>query len=562
MSVGKERSVAAGRVIGPFIGPRGPKSVRIVIALPDGISIQELCCRIEGPDGFVTERSSAPTSDLFRVFTFDVDNLPSDGRHKYCFQIGDQLLDLQGGLLPEDCFFRPPGDCGEDDTFVLASCHDPFQTAKGSADEGWAMWEKLFELVDAGSSIRLLILGGDQLYNDRVETGYLGKEPDSLRRAFIENYHRYWSYPAYRKVLARIPSIAIWDDHDITDGWGGRPESFSGDEFKPQWEAYFSIAKEAYVAYQASRNPQSFVGPPDEVFTFRYDWGANRFFLLDLRTQKNSKKSRVMSDTHERAFVDSLSAADEHIKSVFVLSPVVPFRCNIGVDNRLTIFSRYLFGLDWWLKKNPRFFISFSTASGVSGLWGLLALYLHDLPIFTLSEMTAAIFLLLALPKIVLMIPDLPTLTDDFEDSLTSECNRATFRRLLDRMFQVRRESGRKVVLMSGDIHACGMSEMIERDGSLVVTIPQVVSSPMAYKPMPKAVEGFTTTTSEMILDSGIERDVFARNVFYTSKRNFAQIFPSRIHNDESASILFHIEGHRIPLAMPAQFIPDKSMIR
>src|SRR3546814_10254983 len=33
-----------------------------------------------------------------------------------------------------------------------------------------------------------------------------------------------WSQPEVRPMLASIPSIMMWDDHDLIDGWGSYPD--------------------------------------------------------------------------------------------------------------------------------------------------------------------------------------------------------------------------------------------------------------------------------------------------------------------------------------------------
>ena len=68
---------------------------------------------------------------------------------------------------------------------------------------------------------------------------------------------------------------------------------------------------------------------------------------------------------------------------------------------------------------------------------------------------------------------------------------------------------------------------------------------------MPKAVEGFTTTTSEMVFEELDGRKIIGRNLFYMSKRNFAKIYPRK----ELQNIEFFFEGH------PTSFLLNSKMI-
>ncbi len=98
-----------------------------------------------------------------------------------------------------------------------------------------------------------------------------------------------------------------------------------------------------------------------------------------------------------------------------------------------------------------------------------------------------------------------------------------------------------------------GLTEIIDTRDEKKISILQIVSSPIAYKPMPKVVEGLTTTTSELILREKTDNErLFARNIFYVSKRNFAQIIPEKIN--EGKGIRFFLEGHQWPLVFPKRF--------
>src|SRR3546814_4580134 len=45
-----------------------------------------------------------------------------------------------------------------------------------------------------------------------------------LERFYFDLYVSRWSQPEVRPMLASMPSIMMWDDHDLIDGWGSYPD--------------------------------------------------------------------------------------------------------------------------------------------------------------------------------------------------------------------------------------------------------------------------------------------------------------------------------------------------
>ena len=111
---------------------------------------------------------------------------------------------------------------------------------------GWHWFHDLFGWPDKRRAYHLLVLGGDQLYSDEI-WGQLktlrdwndlpdkkkGAQPSEKMRREIESFYfnlylRQWSREGIRDVLASIPSLMMWDDHDIFDGWGSYSEKQQG----------------------------------------------------------------------------------------------------------------------------------------------------------------------------------------------------------------------------------------------------------------------------------------------------------------------------------------------
>lgn len=581
------------RVIGPILGAMGPGRIRIVIGLPDSQHASLKCEVFDSrrvPHGKPVE--SRVRFGVFRSFVFDVEDLGENERYSYVIKDDVGPVDLGSGLEESDCCFWAPGEFSEEDYFILLSCNDPFSADGKSTGAQWAMWERLEEDTRNDAHCRLLLLGGDQVYCDELEKSKDGGQgfvrklelsgdnsgvEDRLRVAFIRQYHKYWGHAAFRKVNARVPSLAMWDDHDITDGWGSRLESFQGNEIKPHWQRYFEVAREAFEAYQAVRNPAPFT---EGGYTSLLDIGKSRFYLMDFRSERNARKAQLWSEESHDRFMKSLSEVPGHISKVFVLSPVVALRCNIEGDRRISRISETLFALRRWLKDRPaanavRFlavanlvvlFTSIMatmllpswiglTEYGSSQQNNLVAAIQIAADLFWITGALAIPVLACLLAMLLPKIPELPDISDDMSDALTSEDNRVTFTTILKGLFSLR-DREKYVAILAGDIHVGGLSEFIRTSRGKTTSIPQIVSSPIGSQPMPKVVEGLTTTTSEMRMWSGKEERCYGKNLFYQSKRNYVKIYLNRLGSGSGKPLLYFFEGHTEPTALHDSTLP------
>ena len=174
------------RIIGPFLGPRGISGMSINIGLPDH-TIDELTCKLICSDQSEKEVPAKPKHNCFRLFQFEIENLNPQETYKYQFSYRDKNgelkeLDLGNGLTYEDCKFKVLGN-DKESSFVLLSCNNPFETEDGSADNGWAMWEELEAFLEKDHSVRLIVLGGDQVYNDDIEEEFLSKDKKTKKNS-------------------------------------------------------------------------------------------------------------------------------------------------------------------------------------------------------------------------------------------------------------------------------------------------------------------------------------------------------------------------------------------
>ncbi len=528
------------KIIGPQIGPVfDPCGVRITIALPHKPEIGKLTCRLfDARDYQVGELACQPLHSAWRHFLFEFTGLHAGKEYCYRFFHGDsQPLDLEAGLTEGDCRFHAPQFVAGD-RFVLLSCNNPFHSGK-TGDNRFAMWNRLLEKVSEDSNIKLVIQGGDQVYHDDIEKDCLAKlaldtiDEEGVVQSVIRNYQHYYGATVYRKVMARVPSVAMLDDHDITDGWGGRPESFNGNgSFRPEWEKYLDYTYSAFKAYQTAKNPP--VRISDGVETTFLDFGGNRLYLLDLRREKNIRNDEhpLVSREHEEKLLESISSVPDSIRKVFVLSPVVAVRINPVEEESLEATSRSAYS--WRLQAKEKLDV------GASPRWWWSLVY-------GLSGIAGA-----------------SDLTDDLTDGLSSKKNRKFLIGLVKRLAEMRRSKGVQPFVVSGDIHAGGISEIFVRDGEGVVCIPQIVSSPISHEPMNRTVKN--STTEEWDYEIVLERpapskaldgpEVGARNIFYRSDRNFCVVEPGSADAIPTAD--FHFENLKEPICCPVSFYASR----
>ena len=568
-------------IIGPFLGAPNPGTVKIIIGIPEknNTNVSELFCALyentmEEP--FAVEKAKKQYNQ-FGLFEFqiNIENKPNNKKVYYKFyttyekELKSELF-LGESLNYKDCFFYPFSGFKENDSFIFLSCHNPFELDEGCVGDGWAMWKELSKLLEKDHSIKCILMCGDQVYNDVIEKEYQFKKLKKhsinnwLIDKFILNYFKYWDNNHYRKVFSQIPSLCIWDDHDITDGWGTRSDFLDHENnISDRWKKYFEVAQESYMCYQHSRNHSFIPNIPQNVLSHYYISDSNLFYFLDLRSERNYAKKVIVSERHKNGFLEHLlnSIRSKHIRNVFILLPVIPFRTNFEGDKRLGLISKAILYVTKIIKDNERKLIS--KYEWIVGFFFILLLglkFYFDFNNKLSIILNIAVYSLLALSLIyyflkyfVSKIEFIGELTDDIEDGLSSS-NLPFLVHILKQFFNLQdQQKDLKITILSGDIHLGGLTEILCRKTNPSKSILQIVSSPISNAPMKKAAAGLTTTTSEQCCDCN--EHILFRNVFFTSKRNFVQIFPNQLANDNGVRpIKFYFEGHSEPICFTSKF--------
>lgn len=215
---------------------------------------------------------------------------------------------------------------------ISMSCHgiDAWEKANGQA-KTWSMWAKVLDRVQ-NDNIELCVLGGDQVYMDETFERYMKKykklDQKERFRMIKKVYHQFWSHPSYQQTLAQVPSILMWDDHDLNDGFGSRSDSFKGNELNEHWTAYKIDLSKAFFAFQAVRNPGQ--NNPSNNYSFKLDTSNYSIVAFDLRSERNSKKKEMLSESSKKKAEQLLLSEGD--SPLFLLSPVTVTRINASIE--------------------------------------------------------------------------------------------------------------------------------------------------------------------------------------------------------------------------------------
>jgi hypothetical protein len=230
-----------------------------------------------------------------------------------------------------------------------------------------------------------LMLLGDQVYADEVspETAayidarrHVGHPPGEEVADFEEFTHLYreaWSDPDIRWLLSTVPSMMIFDDHDVIDDWNISESWVEEIRRRPWWDARITGAFMAYWVYQHLGNlsPPALaeeqmlrrarelhdVGPELRAFArmcdretascrwaYDRDFGDSRVLVLDSRAARVlAGGRRDMIDDEEWDWIVERTRGDfDHL----VLSSTLPVFMSHGV-HRLEAWNEAICSGAW-----------------------------------------------------------------------------------------------------------------------------------------------------------------------------------------------------------------------
>ncbi len=305
-----------------LIGQSSPTSTRISVVANEDQTIARLVTR-QGNSGLQSSTLDLGVAAPFRLGSFDLDGLAPDVPIEYAL---DTATD-PSSLADEDTIWgereikrvRLPRQ-GLPPRFGFLSCNG-FHTVTG--DRRMVMWERLKQVVDAGE-VDHLIHGGDQIYADPIlqELELAGGLPEleAIKRRYRQWYVMTWSREPIRHVLASCPSVMMWDDHDIFDGWG------SHDEVSPLTRRIFEAAHGVFGEFQARHNPARL---GQHSYASAFELNEVGVLMLDGRTNRSYKDLTVIGK-QQWADVDQYLQQAKGLRYLLVIAGVPVIHVDIA----------------------------------------------------------------------------------------------------------------------------------------------------------------------------------------------------------------------------------------
>ena len=156
----------------------------------------------------------------------------------------------------------------------------------------------------------LLLMGGDQLYADEIwhavpelsKWSDLPKDEKIKRKAskvmeqqidsfYDKLYQKRWSNSSMSLIYASVPSVMMWDDHDIFDGWGSHPKELSNCDV---YLCIFKYAKKYFELYQIrTKANKSLINSAAQHYAFSFEFRKYHILAIDNRAERTLKE--VMS---------------------------------------------------------------------------------------------------------------------------------------------------------------------------------------------------------------------------------------------------------------------------
>lgn len=346
-----------------------------------------------------------------------------------------------------------------------------------------ALWSRMFSLHQGLDTIRgsrfgpwhLLLLGGDQVYSDSMwqevpelrawvnldwpqrKTRVFNQTMRSQVEKFFESlYLTRWAQPEVNSVLANVPSIMMWDDHDIFDGWGSYPYEQHN---CPVYQGIFEVATYYFRLFQ-----QQSVGvlapatlPNQPVFNQAYSLGDLGILVLDMRSER---QPHTPKDAPTDKYVPDQVMSETSWNAVY----------------------------KWLDQTQPqhqfKHLLVMSSIPVVHPSFGLLE-------------------------KMLGFLPGQQELEDDLRDHWTSPPHLQERLRLVHRLLKFSAEKECRVTILSGDVHvaAVGVIESDRNDVPLNArVINQLTSSGIVHPPPPAMARYFLEQACKNIetIDRGI----------------------------------------------------------
>lgn len=204
------------------------------------------------------------------------------------------------------------------------------------------LWRDMKQVHEA-FPLHVLVGGGDQLYNDgvwkmpalqawgliedhveKVKAPWTPEMQAQATNFYLTNYIDSFSATDVDVMFASVPTVMMWDDHDIWDGWGSYDREMHE---SPVFQGLFAVAKRFYLLFQQHTTLERNAGRKEfltnDGSSFDYlKWLGPQVALLglDMRTQRT--KTLIMPPAQLQLARRTVMALPEGVQHLVVMSGV------------------------------------------------------------------------------------------------------------------------------------------------------------------------------------------------------------------------------------------------
>lgn len=368
----------------------------------------------------------------------------------------------------------------------------------------------------------LLLMGGDQVYadsiwEDRGETSKINEWVEKgqktsakfsslmnnqVERYYMRLYLQRWSERGPADVYARIPSLMMWDDHDIFDGWGSLEQSLHE---CPVYQGIFRTAAQYFRLFQQHSNTlQEIPG------------------LISQLVPGEASRTAASNDQHHDDQHHSVAFHSD--KWAIAALDLRGSRTRTQIVGRRNL-DRFLAWLDQLSARNnsPRHLIL------------MLSIPLAY-PSFHMAEsFTEHIF-------------NYDGLNDDLRDHWNSGPHREEQVRLIKRLLSFSRTAKCRVTVVSGDVHVATKGAILENQPSEAAEfnkITQLVSSGIVNTPPGRLFTSYLNQLAGRQMDytfgvTGQMTTFTGTSELFIARRNWLSLQPD---SKDRIWVRLHVEG-------------------
>ncbi len=293
--------------VGPILGLESDTLYTLCFSTDK--AIKKATANVDGGDIACVKMGETPSSIVWRA-EYKIRSAKKDRPISYRIHLDGSLAEC-ANKRSEWSFFIP----GTESTpkLAYASCNG-FSEEKlmAKTQDPYQLWQRM-AAQHQKAPFSLLLMGGDQLYADSV---FSSRSVESLRRwkelshkkkvgsksskTLIDQLDRFydrlyqerWLDESLSLMLASIPSVMMWDDHDIFDGWGSYPDDLQNCEV---FQSIFAAAKRYFELFQVrSRHNKSLLKADASHYAMAFRFRDYNILALDNRAERTLKA--VMSD--------------------------------------------------------------------------------------------------------------------------------------------------------------------------------------------------------------------------------------------------------------------------